>query len=72
MEEIRKNAELFEARPDLTPETLNITIVNWIGFRIDEEVLSQKKWIHDFGVKKADLSDTEEKTGHIAPLTKGP
>ena len=51
-EEIRQNAMDFESRDDLTPEKLNIIIVNWIGFRIDEEV--QKKYM-----PKYDLFKTE-------------
>ena len=42
----------FESRNDLNPERLNIIIVNWIGFRIDEDV--QKKYMPKYNIEKTE------------------
>ena len=44
----------FESRNDLNPERLNIIIVNWIGFRIDEDVHVQKQYMDKFNIEKTE------------------
>ena len=53
-EEIKQNAMDFESRNDLNPERLNIIIVNWIGFRIDEDVHVQKQYMDKFNIEKTE------------------